>query len=54
MDRATDLFAWKAERCAALGVDVFFDDAPEIVNHLDASVLGLVVRDPELGDLTIA
>ena len=36
---------------AALGVEVFFDDMPEIVNRLGSDVLGLLVRDPDLGEL---
>lgn len=52
-DRTCGLMSWKAERCAALGVDVLFDDAPEVVNHLAPTVLGLVVRDPELGRLGV-
>ena len=44
-------YAWKAATCRRLGIEVFFEDMPEVVNELDPSVLALVPFDPNLGRL---
>jgi hypothetical protein len=46
----TDLLAggpdeWKARVCRELGVDVFFEDVPEVLERLDDSVLAFLPVD---------
>lgn len=45
-------YEWKAATCRRLGIEVFFEDMPEVVNELDSNVLALVPFDPDLGRLT--
>ncbi len=45
-------YQWKATACRRLGIEVFFEDMPEVVNELDANVLALVPFDADLGRLT--
>ena len=43
------LDTWKGSVCAALGIDLLFDDHPETLNHLPATTLGLMIVDPTQG-----
>jgi hypothetical protein len=40
---------WKAEVCRRLGVEVFFEDMPEVINALDAQTQAFMAVDPSLG-----
>jgi hypothetical protein len=40
-------YAWKASVCRALGVDVFFEDSPRILSHVDPRTLAFLVTQPE-------
>jgi hypothetical protein len=40
-------YAWKASVCRELGVDVFFEDSPRILSHVDPATLALLVTQPE-------
>lgn len=51
-DLQDDFYAWKAKACRQLGVEVLFEDMPEVVNELDPSVLALIPFDRELGQIT--
>jgi len=42
-------YGWKASVCRRLGIEVFFEDMPEVINALDRNVLALVPFDAELG-----
>ena len=44
-------YGWKAATCRRLGVEVFFEDMPEVVNELDTDVLAFVPYDADLGGL---
>jgi NAD(P)-dependent dehydrogenase (short-subunit alcohol dehydrogenase family) len=44
-----DFDRWKGDICAELGVEVFFEDRPETLNHLPPSTVGLLVVAPEEG-----
>jgi hypothetical protein len=44
-------YEWKVHACRNLKIDIFFEDMPEVVNGLDASVLAFVPFDPDLGKL---
>ncbi len=46
------LAAKEATVCRRLGIEVFFEDMPEVVNKLDPDVLALVPFDADLGRLT--
>ncbi len=37
---------WKAVMCKEHGVEIFFEDDPNVLKHLDKSVLGLMPIDP--------
>lgn|GEM_PF-1056982 len=45
-------YEWKAVTCRRLGIEIFFEDMPEVVNKLDPHVLALVPFDADLGRLT--
>jgi len=45
-------YEWKAAACKRLGVEVFFEDMPEVINELDKSVVAFVPFDAGLGRLT--
>jgi hypothetical protein len=40
-------YAWKATVCRELGVDVFFEDSPRILSHVDPRTLACLVTQPE-------
>ena len=40
-------YAWKASVCRELGVDVFFEDSPRILSHVDPKTLAFLVTQPE-------
>ncbi|MBM4365530.1 MAG: hypothetical protein FJ102_04900 [Deltaproteobacteria bacterium] len=40
---------WKGDVCAHLGIELFFEDRPETINHLPAGTVGLLVVAPEAG-----
>ena len=42
---------WKAQVCEQEGVDVFFEDSPEILRHVDSKVLCLMAVDNGIHDL---
>jgi hypothetical protein len=42
---------WKARICKELGVDVLFDDSPEVLRHVSPSILSLMVVDQDRYDL---
>lgn len=44
-------FQWKAKVCKELGIDILFEDMPEVINQLDGSTIAFVAFDPELGRL---
>ena len=45
-------YEWKAVACRRLGIEIFFEDMPEVINELDPSILALVPFDADLGRLT--
>ena len=40
---------WKGEICRRRGVELFFDDMPEVINHLPESTVGMMSVLPEQG-----
>jgi len=44
-----EFFHWKARMCRDLGIDILFEDMPEVINELDCSTIAFVAFDPELG-----
>ena len=44
-----DFDRWKGDVCARLGIELFFEDRPETVNHLPPGTVGLLVVAPEEG-----
>lgn len=42
---------WKAQVCRERGVQVLFEDSPEVLRHVDQSVLGLMAVDMGRYDL---
>lgn len=42
---------WKAETCRQHGIDIFFEDMPEVVNALDSTVTVFMPVDPALGSV---
>jgi hypothetical protein len=40
---------WKAEVCRRFGIDVLFDDMPEVVNALGKDTVAFMTVDPSLG-----
>ena len=43
---------WKNRVCQEHSVDVFIEDSPEVLKHMDPSILSLMVVDPSRYDLT--
>ena len=44
-------FQWKAKVCKGLGIDILFEDMPEVINQLHGSTIAFAAFDPELGRL---
>ncbi|MDP6544105.1 MAG: hypothetical protein QGH60_08960 [Phycisphaerae bacterium] len=42
---------WKAAVCRERGVDVFFEDDPRVITHVDASTICMMPIDKEAHDL---
>ncbi len=40
---------WKGLLCQNLGVEIFFDDMPEVINHLPPGTIGMMSVLPEHG-----
>ena len=40
---------WKGLICKQFGVEILFDDMPEIINHLPSTTLGMMAVDESLG-----
>jgi hypothetical protein len=45
-------YEWKARVCRDCGIDLFFEDMPEVLNRLDDSTIGIMPVDPWLGEVT--
>ena len=43
---------WKNWVCQKHSVEVFIEDSPEVLKHMDPSILSLMVVDPSRYDLT--
>lgn len=41
--------AWKGAVCQREGIEIFFDDMEEVINHLPSQTVGLMVTDPQRG-----
>jgi hypothetical protein len=48
---AEDACAWKGHVCGELGVEVLFEDDPEVLCHVDPSVVSMMVVDHDEHEL---
>lgn len=45
---------WKAEVCRKLGIEILFEDLPEVIAALDPTTVAFMAVDPALGRVTYA
>lgn len=47
-----DMFAWKGAVCAERGIEILFDDDPQVLSALPANVVSMMVVDHDEHDLS--